>query len=180
MRAAPAFGRKKCERRCPFLARSQAARNIPSVAGRFIFAEATVRRAHHSPDGSESRSAEATCGSFSIARSGGEIASKPYMLSKMRDIPVLCSVSTGARGQPTRTLLIRKFPHQVLILADNVRGRALDSISAFHDDAGVPIKSRSARKDDKWYRLYWFAERRCALSFQLKFGGELLDRSPPN
>ena len=26
--------------------------------------EATVRRAHHSPDGSKSRSAEATCGSF--------------------------------------------------------------------------------------------------------------------
>ena len=98
----------------------------------------------------------------------------------MRDIPVLCSVSIGARGQPTRTLLNREFPHQVLILADNVRGRALDSISAFHDDAGVPIKSRSARKDDKWYRLYCFAERRHALSFQLKFGGELLDRPPPN
>jgi hypothetical protein len=85
MRAAPAFGRKKCERRCPFPARSQAARNIPSVAGRFIFAEATVRRAHHSPDGSKSRSAEATCGSFSIGHSGGEIASKSYMLPKMRD-----------------------------------------------------------------------------------------------
>jgi hypothetical protein len=42
----------------------------------------------------------------------------------------------------------------------------------------VPIKSRSARKDDKWYRLYCFAERRHALSFQLKFGGELLDRPP--
>jgi hypothetical protein len=77
-----------------------------------------------------------------------------------------------------RTLLNREFPHQVLILADNVRGRALDSISAFQDDAGVPIKSRSARKDDKWYRLYCFAERRHALSFQLKFGGELLDRPP--
>jgi hypothetical protein len=35
-----------------------------SVAGCPIFAEATVRCAHHSPDGSESRSAEATCGSF--------------------------------------------------------------------------------------------------------------------
>jgi hypothetical protein len=76
----------------------------------------------------------------------------------MRDIPVLCSVTTRARGQPSRPLFNREFPHQVLILADNVRGRALDSINAFHDDAGVPIKSCSARKDDKWDRLYCFAE----------------------
>jgi hypothetical protein len=39
---------------------------------------------------------------------------------------------------------------------------------------------RGRRKDDNWYRLYCFAERRHALSFQLKFGGELLDRPPPN
>jgi hypothetical protein len=38
--------------------------------------------AHHSPDGSKSRSAE----------------SKSYMLPKMRDIPVLCSVSIGANA----------------------------------------------------------------------------------
>jgi hypothetical protein len=102
------------------------------------------------------------------------------MLRKAYDIPVLCSMSTRARGQPSRTLLNREFPHQVLVLADKVHGRALDSVNAFHDVAGVPIKSRSARKDDKWYHLYCFAERRHALSFQLKFGGELLDRPPPN
>jgi len=81
-----------------------------------------------------------------------------------------------AKGKPSRTPFNREFPHRVLILADDMRGPALDGISAFHDDAGLPIKSRSARKDDKWYRLYCFAERRHALSFQLKFGGELLDR----
>jgi hypothetical protein len=44
MRAAPTFGRKKCERRCPFLARPEAARNIPSVAGRFICVKTLYRR----------------------------------------------------------------------------------------------------------------------------------------
>lgn len=102
------------------------------------------------------------------------------MLDKMRNSPVLCSVNTPAKGEPSQTPFNREFPHRVLILADDMRGRAVDKVSAFHNNAGVPIKSRSARKDDNCYRLYCFAERRHALSFQLKFGGELLDRPPPN
>jgi hypothetical protein len=161
MRAAPASGRKKCERCMPFAARLPSGPvTYSSVAGRLRRSNCalTTRR-------TEARAAALRASLTCYQRCV---------------IPVLCSVSIGARGQPTRTLLNREFPHQVLILADNVRGRALDSINAFHDDAGVPIKSRSARKDDKWYRLYCFAERRHALSFQLKFGGELLDRPPPN
>jgi hypothetical protein len=51
----------------PFAARLQAARNITSVAGRLIFAEATVRCAHHSPDGSKSRGDPQSRGSFLCA-----------------------------------------------------------------------------------------------------------------
>jgi hypothetical protein len=53
---------------------------------------------------------------------------------------------TRARGQLSQRLLNREFPHQVLVVADNVRGKNLDRVIAFHERAGVPIKSRSARK----------------------------------
>jgi hypothetical protein len=86
---------------------------------------------------------------------------------------------TRARGQPSRTLLNREYPHQVVVLAETVGGKTLDQVIAFHDRARVPIKSRSARRNDKWHLLYCFAERRHAVAFQLMFGGELLDRPPP-
>lgn len=83
---------------------------------------------------------------------------------------------TRARGQSSRTILNREFPNQVLVPADSVRGKAFDRVIAFHDEVGVPITSRSARKNDEWYVLYCFAERRHALSFQLMFGGEMLSQ----
>jgi hypothetical protein len=52
---------------------------------------------------------------------------------------------THARGQPSRTLLNREYPHQVIVPADSVAGKALDKVIAFHDQARVPIKTRSAR-----------------------------------
>jgi len=55
-------------------------------------------------------------------------------------------------------MLNREFPHQVLVLADNVRGKDLDRAIKFHDELSVPIKSRSARKDDEWYSIYCFAK----------------------
>jgi hypothetical protein len=85
---------------------------------------------------------------------------------------------TRARGQPSRSAFNQEFPHQILVLAATVGGKTLDKVIAFHDQAGVPIKSRSARKDDKWHLLYCFAERRHAVAFQLMFGGELLARRP--
>jgi hypothetical protein len=86
---------------------------------------------------------------------------------------------TRARGQSSRAVFNQEFPHQILVLAATVGGKTLDKVITFHDQAGVPIKSRSARKADKWYLLYCFAERRHAVAFQLMFGGELLDRPPP-
>jgi len=61
-------------------------------------------------------------------------------------------------------------------LSETVDGKTLDKVIAFHDQARVPIQSRSARKDDKWHLLYCFAERRHAVAFQLMFGGELVER----
>jgi hypothetical protein len=70
---------------------------------------------------------------------------------------------TRARGQPSRTLLNREYPHQVLVLAETVGGKTLDRVIAFHDRARVPTKSRSARRNDKWHLRYCFAERRHAV-----------------
>jgi hypothetical protein len=62
---------------------------------------------------------------------------------------------TGARGQSSRTLLDREYPHQVLVAADNVRGKALEKVLDFHAKLGIPVKSRTLRKDDVWCKLYY-------------------------
>jgi hypothetical protein len=80
---------------------------------------------------------------------------------------------TRARGQPPRTLLDREYPHQILVLAENVGGKTLDKVSDFHAKLGITRKSRAVRKDDAWYSLYCFADREHAKLFQAMFGGEL-------
>ena len=84
---------------------------------------------------------------------------------------------TRARGQSSRSKLNRKYPHQVLVLADNIRGPTFNRALAFHKQAHVPIQNYTARKDDRWHLLFCFAERKNALAFQLAFGGDLFDRS---
>jgi len=74
-------------------------------------------------------------------------------------------------------MLNREFPHQVLVLAESVRGNTFNRVIAFHNEAGVPMKNSTARKDDQWYLLYCFVDRKNALAFQMAFGGELFDRS---
>jgi hypothetical protein len=55
---------------------------------------------------------------------------------------------TRAKGQPSRTLLNREYPHQILLRAENVGGKALDKVTDFHVKLGIPTKRRSIRKDD--------------------------------
>ena len=81
---------------------------------------------------------------------------------------------TRARGQSSRTLLHREFPHQVAVLAQKVAGKALDKVIAFHAELGVPVKTHSIRKDDRWYLLYCFADPQQAARFQAEFGGEII------
>jgi hypothetical protein len=71
----------------------------------------------------------------------------------------------------------RELPHQVLVLSDSIRGHVFNCVMAFHDDAGVPVRNCTVRKDDKWYLRFCFAERKNAVAFQLAFGGELLEQS---
>jgi hypothetical protein len=84
---------------------------------------------------------------------------------------------THARDQSSGSILRHEYPHQVLVLADSVRGRTFNRVLAFHDQAGVRIKNCTDRKDDKWYLRYCFGERENAEAFQSMFGGELFDRS---
>ena len=81
---------------------------------------------------------------------------------------------TRARGQSSRTLLNRKYPHQVLVLSDSVGGKRLDRVIAFHAQHGIPMKTRAARQDDRWYSLYCFADPEHAAQFQAEFGGEII------
>src|SRR5262245_25263609 len=80
---------------------------------------------------------------------------------------------TRARGQSSRTVVDREFPHRVLVLAESIGGKALDRIIAFHEDRAIPQKSRSIRKDDAWYALYCFADPDHAKQFRVRFGGEM-------
>jgi hypothetical protein len=83
---------------------------------------------------------------------------------------------TRARGQPTRTLLNRDFPYQVLVRAKSVGGKMLDNIDAFHTSR----MKRAARRADVWWSLYCFAQRANAQAFRDVFGGELFDLLPPH
>ena len=77
------------------------------------------------------------------------------------------------RGQPSRTLIDREYPHQVLVLAHNVHGKTLDKAIDFHVKLGIPTKSRSIRKDDALHSLYCFADPNHAKLFHVMLGGEL-------
>ena len=81
---------------------------------------------------------------------------------------------TRARGQPPRTLLDREYPHQILVLAENVGGKTFDKVSDFHAKLGITRKRRAVRRDDARYSLYCFANRKHAKLFQAMFGGEML------
>jgi hypothetical protein len=80
---------------------------------------------------------------------------------------------THARSQPSRTLLNREYPHQVLVPSWNVRGKLFEKVDAFHVQIGAPMKKRSIFKNDSRYELYCFAQRQDAESFQELFGGHL-------
>ncbi len=80
---------------------------------------------------------------------------------------------TRARGQASRSLLNRKFPHRVVVPANSVSGRVIEAVGAFHHNRGVPVKYHSLRLDDQWYSAYCFAERGTAEQFQILFGGKL-------
>jgi hypothetical protein len=77
------------------------------------------------------------------------------------------------QGQPSRALLNREYPHQVLVRPENVSGKTLERVADFHVKLGIPTKSRSIRKDDARYSLYCFTDREHAKLFQVMFGGEL-------
>ena len=79
---------------------------------------------------------------------------------------------TRARGQLSRTLLNREYPHQVLVLAENMRSENVDKVIDFHAKLGIPTKNRSIRKDDAWYSPYCFADPDHAKLFRAMFGGE--------
>jgi hypothetical protein len=65
----------------------------------------------------------------------------------------------------------REYPHQVLALAETLRGKVLDRVIDFHMNLGIPAKSRSTRKLDTWYN-YCFADPDHAKLFKVMFGGE--------
>jgi hypothetical protein len=84
---------------------------------------------------------------------------------------------TRTNGQSSRSILRSENPHQVLVLAETVRGRTFNRVLAFHEQAGIRIKNCTDRKNDKWHLLYCFKERENAVAFQSMFGGESLDRT---
>ena len=78
---------------------------------------------------------------------------------------------TRARGQPSRRLLSREYPHEVLLLAETLRGKTLDRVIAFHSNLGIPTRSSSIRKEGVWYVLYHFSDPDHAKLFRVMFGG---------
>ena len=82
-------------------------------------------------------------------------------------------VSMRARGQPSRRMIDRAYPHQVLVLSEKVQGKNLDVVILFHTQIDQPMKSRSLFKDDEWHTIYCFADPAHAGALQAMFGGEI-------
>jgi hypothetical protein len=81
---------------------------------------------------------------------------------------------TRARGQPTRSSIDREYPHQVIVPAEDVGGKHLAMVEAFHAQLDVLARSRSVFNDDRWYQIYCFREAHQARGFQAIFGGEII------
>jgi hypothetical protein len=80
---------------------------------------------------------------------------------------------TRARGQPSRRMVDREYPHQVTVPAESVGGKNLDHVILFHAQIGQPQRSRSVFRGDRWFEVYCFADPQHARSFQALFGGEM-------
>ena len=50
----------------------------------------------------------------------------------------------------------------------------LERVIDFHMNLGIPTKSRSIRKQDAGYTLYYFADADHAKLFKVMFGGEII------
>jgi hypothetical protein len=83
---------------------------------------------------------------------------------------------TRPRGQSSRTLLNRDYPHQVIVSSDGVRGKTLEKVIAFHAQRSIPTKTRSAHQVDRLYTLYCFADLQHALEFRAEFGGDIISQ----
>jgi hypothetical protein len=81
---------------------------------------------------------------------------------------------TRARGQPSRRMIDRQYPHQVLVPAENVGGIKHDFVVVFHAQIDKPERAHSVFKDDRWHQIYCFAHATDARAFQAIFGGELV------
>jgi hypothetical protein len=80
---------------------------------------------------------------------------------------------TRARGQPSRRMIDREYPHRVTVPAASVGGRNLDLVIVFHAQIGQPERRRSLYKDDRWFETFCFADPQHARSFHALFGGEI-------
>ena len=83
---------------------------------------------------------------------------------------------TRARGQPSRTSVNSEYPHQVLVVAQDVGGKTFDRVLAFHKERGITVVSRSAYRGDEWFTIFCFTLKENAEKFRTKFDGELLQR----
>ena len=80
---------------------------------------------------------------------------------------------TRARGQPSRRMIDREYPHRVTVPAESVGGKNLDFVIVFHAQIDQPQRTRSVRRDDRWFEVHCFADPQDARSFQALFGGEI-------
>jgi hypothetical protein len=79
------------------------------------------------------------------------------------------------KGELTSAGIDRGWPHQIALLSSECEGENHDPVRTFADALSACTRGHKFFHNDKWHRVFCFAEKTDAEKFQAKFGGEWFD-----
>ena len=87
---------------------------------------------------------------------------------------------TRRKGEITRAIIKRQWPHRVELPAEAVRGQESSAATwGFAKELGAAPFPLSGFHDDQHFAVFHFKTAADAEAFQARFGGELLPIEPP-
>ena len=79
------------------------------------------------------------------------------------------------RGEPSKAIIERDWPHQIALPAERCSGYDYVTIRLFCEDLSLCPRGHSFRRDNIDMNVFCFAERAHAEQFRGRFGGEFID-----
>ena len=79
------------------------------------------------------------------------------------------------KGELSKGMIDRQWPHQVALRGDHCAGHNYVTIRLFCERVSLCQRGHTFRRDDIDMNVFCFAERAHAEQFQARFGGEFID-----